>query len=272
MTAEWLAKSVVFRGNGGRLPDREAGARWQDSGRPFLRDCLQRGACPRRTHAEASEQTNDFGDFQTMPIRSPSRLPALLLLGATAAFADPVVPPPAWPALKDSPVTLAADPVRPLLMGTLRISLDGSTLVDTRQAIGAGILQHQGKGTDALDWLCYTLSGAGAAERLWLTSSELSRGRIDAVVAAELPTGTAPAAQCPELPARFKPVRFDDGLWLGTPGTELRKALGIPAKAGAHFSSLFQGQTGNLQLVSSTVIEFRGSRAVSLYVAHSTQN
>jgi len=207
-----------------------------------------------------------------MPIRSPSRLTALLLASATAAFAETVVPPPAWPVAKDSPVTLAADPVRPLLMGVLRVLLDGSTLADTRNAIGAGTAQRQGKGTDALDWLCYTVSDAAPVQRVWLTSSELSRGRIDAVVATELPPGAPPSPQCPDLPARFKPVRFDDGLWLGSPSAELRKSLGIPAKTGPHFSSLFQGQTGNLQMVSSTVIEFKGPRAVSLYVAHSTQN
>ena len=208
-----------------------------------------------------------------MQIRSPSRLYALLLLGATTAFADSaVVPPPAWPALKDSPVTLASDPVRPLMMGALRITLDGSTLVDTRQAIGAGVPQRQGKGTDALDWLCYTVSDAAPMQRIWLTSSELSRGRIDAVVAVDLAEGAAPTAACPDLPARFKPVRFDDGLWLGGMSNELRKVLGIPAKMGPHFSSLFQGQAGNLTMVSSTVIEFRAGRAVSLHVAHSSQN
>ena len=208
-----------------------------------------------------------------MQIRSPSRLYALLLLGATTAFADSaVVPPPAWPALKDSPVALASDPVRPLMMGALRITLDGSTLVDTRQAIGAGVPQRQGKGTDALDWLCYTVSDAAPMQRIWLTSSELSRGRIDAVVAVDLAEGAAPTAACPDLPARFKPVRFDDGLWLGGMSNELRKVLGIPAKMGPHFSSLFQGQAGNLTMVSSTVIEFRAGRAVSLHVAHSSQN
>lgn len=207
-----------------------------------------------------------------MPIRSPFRLSALLLLGATAAYADPVVPPPAWPAVKDSPVTLGADPVRPLMLGALRLPLDSATLADTRRAIGAGVPQRQGKGTDALDWLCYTVSDASPVQRLWLTSSELSRGRIDAVVATELAAGSGASAECPDLPSKFKPVRFDDGLWLGTPSNELRKSLGIPTKTGPHFSSLFQGQTGNLQMVSSTVIEFRGPRAVSLYVAHSTQN
>jgi hypothetical protein len=207
-----------------------------------------------------------------MQIRLPSRLSALLLLGAAAAFAEPVVAPPPWPSIKESPVTLAADPVRPLLLGSLKVTLDGSSLTDIRQAIGAGVSQRQGKGTDSLDWLCYTVADAVPMQRLWLTSSELSRGRIDAVVAADLPAGAAPNAQCPDLPPRFKPVRFDDGLWLGGVSAEARKALGIPAKPGANFSSLFQGQSGSLQMVSSTVIEFRGSRAVSLHVAHSTQN
>jgi hypothetical protein len=207
-----------------------------------------------------------------MQIRLPSRLSALLLLGATTAFAETAVAPPAWPATKDSPVTLGADPVRPLMMGALRITLDGSTLADTRQAIGAGLLQHQGKGTDALDWLCYTVPDTAPKQRLWLTSSELSRGRIDAVVAAQLPEGTAPSPQCPDLPAKFKPVRFDDGLWLGGMNGELRKALGMPAKGGPHFSSLFQGQAGSLSMVSSTVLELRAGRVVSLHVAHSSQN
>jgi hypothetical protein len=207
-----------------------------------------------------------------MPTRSPSRLPALLLVAATAASADTVVPPPTWPAVQDSAVALATDPVRPLMLGALRVTLDGSTLADVRQAIGAGVSQRQGKGTDSLDWLCYTVSDATPMQRLWLTSSELSRGRIDAVVAAELPAGAAATPQCPDLPPRFKPVRFDDGLWLGGMSAELRKALGVPSRPGASFSSLYQNQVGNLQMVSSTVIEFRGTRAVSLHVAHSTQN
>ena len=208
-----------------------------------------------------------------MQIRSPSRLYALLfLLGATTAFAESPAAPPAWPVLKESPVTLAADPVRPLLMGSLRITLDGSILADTRTAIGVGVSQRQGKGTDALDWLCYTLSDSAPMQRVWLTSSELSRGRIDAVAAADLPAGATPLPQCPELPPKFKPVRFDDGLWLGGMSGELRKALGIPARIGPNFSSLFQGQSGNLTMVSSTVIEFRAGRAVTLHVAHSSQN
>jgi len=215
-----------------------------------------------------------------MPIRSNRRFSALALLGAATlawpgasrAAETPLSAPPPWPVAKESPVTLATDPVRPLLMGGLRVTLDGSTLTDIRQQIGTGERQRQGKGTDALDWLCYTVPDATPAQRLWLTSSELARGRIDAVVATDLPPGVVATPQCPDLPARFRPVRFDDGLWLGAMSAELRKALGIPAKPGPTFSALFQGQTGNLQMVSSTVMAFRAGRTVSLHVAHSSQN
>lgn len=214
-----------------------------------------------------------------MQIRSYRPLFALLLASASCATwpgaaraADAPVAPPPWPAAKDPAVTPATDPVRPLLMGTLRVTLDGSPLAATLQAIGMGTIQRQGKGTDALDWLCYTVSDAAPAQRLWLTSSELSRGRIDAVVATDLPAGAAPTAQCPDLPARFKPVRFDDGLWLGAMSAELRKALGVPARSGPVFSSLFQGQAGNLAMVSSTVLGLRAGRVESLHVAHSSQN
>ena len=211
--------------------------------------------------------------------RSTRRPIALLVLGmAFAAWhgspraADAPGGPPPWPVPKDPPVTPAVDPVRPLLMGSLRITLDGATLVATRDAIGVGTPQRQGKGTEALDWLCYTVPDTAPAQRLWLASSELSRGRIDAVVAIDLPSGAAATPQCPELPARFKPVRFDDGLWLGGVSAELRKALGISSKAGPIFSSLFQGQSGNLAMVSSTVLELRGGRVASLHVAHSSAN
>jgi len=207
-----------------------------------------------------------------MPIRAPSWLLALFLAGGPAAFAQAVSPPPPWPAFKEAPVDLAVDPVRPLLMGALRVTLDGTTLANARMAIGAGLSQRQGSGTDALDWLCYTIADGAAPQRLWLTSSELSRGRIDGVIASDLAPGAAASPQCPDLPDKFRPVRFDDGLWLGTPSAELRRAIGIPAKAGAHFSSLFHGESGNLQMVTSTMIEFRGPRAVTLHVAHSSQN
>ena len=208
-----------------------------------------------------------------MQIRLPHWLPAAV---ATLAFAWPAahaqVAPPPWPVTKDSPASAAVDPTRPLMLGALRIGLDSTAIGDARNAIGAGVITHQGNGTDSLDWLCYTLSDAAPAQRVWLASSELARGRIDGVTAVDLAAGTPASVQCPELPAKFRPVRFDDGLWLGALSAELRKALGVPAHAGPTYSTLFHGQSGSLDVVGTIVIEFKGARAVSLHVAHSTQN
>jgi hypothetical protein len=209
-----------------------------------------------------------------MQIRLSSWLPMLvatLVLGSPAARAPPVPPPP-WPVTQESPAPAAVDPTRPLLLGALRVGLDSTAVLGLRNAIGAGVITHQGNGTDSLDWLCYTVSDATPAQRIWLASSELARGRIDGVTAIDLPANTPASDACPELPAKFRPVRFEDGLWLGPLTAELRKSLGVPARAGASYATLFHGQSGNLDVVGSITIEFRGGRAVSLHVAHSSQN
>ncbi len=209
-----------------------------------------------------------------MQIRLSSWLPVLaatLVLASATARAQ-AVPPPPWPVTKDSPAPAVVDPTRPLLLGALRVGLDSTAITSVRNSIGAGVITHQGNGTDSLDWLCYTVSDAAPAQRFWLATSELSRGRVDGVTAVDLAAGTPASDTCPELPAKFKPVRFDDGLWLGGISTELRKSLGVPAKPGASYATLFHGQSGNLDVVGSLTIEFRGGRAVSLHVAHSSQN
>lgn len=206
------------------------------------------------------------------------RLPWLPALLATFAFGAAAAPPPSaapppWPATKESPAAAAVDPTRPLMMGAQRVVLDSTAIVGLRAAIGAGTIVHQGSGTtDALDWLCFTVPDAASPQRVWLASSELARGRIDGVTALELPAGSAATEACPELPAKFRPVRFDDGLWLGALGADVKKGLGIPARGVPLFTTLFHGQNGNLDVVGTIAIEFRNGRAAAIHVAHSSQN
>ncbi len=213
-----------------------------------------------------------------MQIRLSSWRSALLAAFAAAAPAvaaaasAPGTAPPPWPVTQGSPAAAAVDPTRPLLLGGLRVVLDSTAITNLRSSIGAGVITHQGNGTDSLDWLCYTVSDTAPAQRLWLASSELARGRVDGVTAIDLPAGTPATDACPELPAKFKPVRFEDGLWLGGLSTDVRKSLGMPAKVGSSYATLFHGLNGNLDVVGSITLEFRGARTVSLHVAHSTQN
>jgi hypothetical protein len=207
-----------------------------------------------------------------MQFRLPERLAAALALAACAAVPAAraqVVAPPPWPAA-DAPASAAADPTHALLLGGVRLALDTTTIAGLRDALGAGRPVRHGSGTEALDWLCFTLPEAAPPQRLWMTSSELAGGRIDGVTAVELAPGTPAAEACPALPPRLRPVRFEDGLWLGTAAADLRKSLGLPARPGRSFATLYHGQSGDLDVVGSIALELRNGRVSSLHVAHST--
>jgi len=196
------------------------------------------------------------------------RIAALLAVAATAAGAQGPLAPPPWPASHDNPPPLAADPAHPLLLGPVRVLLDTTTLADVQRAIGAGEPVRHGRGAEALDWLCFTLADAEPAQRVWLTSSELvGFSKVDGVTAVELPPGERPVAGCPALPARFRPVRFEGGLWLGPLDGEQRKAMAIPAQGSASWGGLYHGNLAGLDTVGTIAVEVRKARAVAIHLA-----
>jgi len=211
--------------------------------------------------------------------RAPPLLAALCaaaMSGMAMAAPPPAAPfaPPAWPAgTGGGGSTVASDPVRPLHLGKLRVMLESTELATVRNAATAGTIVHQGNGSDALSFLCYTVAEAEPPQRLWFSSSELAgNGRIDGIEAVELPAGTAATTACPALPAALQPLRFDDGLWLGALSAEQKRAYGAAAQRGGPWSATFHGRHGSLDVVGSLVIDLRKGRAVGLYVAHASQN
>ena len=202
-----------------------------------------------------------------MPSRLSCWIAAALGCALAPAFAQTALAPPPWP--RGDPPPLASDPVHPLKLGATRVTLNANTLADVQRAVGVGATTTHGKGTEALDWLCYTIPDGELPQRLWLTSSELAGGggKIDGVTAVELGAGEKAAAGCPELPARFRPVRFEDGLWLGPLSAEQRKAMGVPAHGTAAWSGLYHGTLGGLDVVGTMAVDVRKSRAVAIHVA-----
>ena len=95
---------------------------------------------------------------------------------------------------------------------------------------------------------------------------------MDGVAAVELPAGTAATEACPALPAKLRPVRFEDGLWLGITSAELRKSFGLPVRPHGAFATEYHGQEGSLDVMGSIALELRGARVVALHVAHASQD
>jgi hypothetical protein len=192
---------------------------------------------------------------------------------ATAAPISPFAPPPWPPSVDIGAATATSDPVRPLSLGKLRVLLDSTDLAAVRTAVGGGTIVRQGNGSDALTFLCYTVSDAGPPQRLWLSSSELAGGsRIDGVAAVELPAGSAAAPQCPELPAQFRPLRFEDGLWLGALGPEHKHLYGAAAQNGTPWSASYHERHGSVDVLGSLALDLRRGRIVGLFVAHGSQH
>jgi hypothetical protein len=168
---------------------------------------------------------------------------------------------------------VASDPVRALNLGKQRVLLEVTELSDLRNAIGTGSVVRQGDGTETISFLCYTVADAEQPQRLWFTSTELAGNhRVDGIAATEIAPGSMPAPQCPELPARFLPLRFDDGLWLGALSNENKRVFAAAIQRGEPWSVSFHDRHGSLDVLGSVTIDVRKGRAVGIYVAHASSN
>ena len=156
-------------------------------------------------------------------MRRAARL-ALLMLAALAGGA--AAAPPAFP-FRDglAAATLKARPATLLNLGGYALYFERTSMREVLRTVGVGVIHHQGDAGASLDWICYRLPGA-APQWLWITSGELQGGQIvDGVVAREAEAKDI-AADCAELPERFRPVSLDHGVWLGATRAALQDALG----------------------------------------------
>ena len=122
-------------------------------------------------------------------------------------------------------------------------------------------------------WVCYTLPEA--RQRLWLTSSEIG-GRqyingATAEVVTDLSVRVTP--DCPALPPRYRPVRFDSDLWLGDRSARLAKRLGQPTDIyGPVRLYAYEKPQSRFDVSSILAVRLNGGRIVALYASHLTTN
>ncbi|KXS30638.1 MAG: Uncharacterized protein AWT59_3241, partial [Candidatus Gallionella acididurans] len=108
-----------------------------------------------------------------------------LFIAPAVSAADGGMPPPTW---GDGSVsaTTSHDPVVPLRMGSMEVTLEKTSLKEVQSTIGAGTIYSHGDASEALAWLCYTVSTSNPKQRLWLSSGEMGGLKIIDGVAAEV--------------------------------------------------------------------------------------
>jgi hypothetical protein len=191
---------------------------------------------------------------------------------APVAFGADTIPPPTW--VNDSiSATTAHDPVVPFRMGNLEITLEITSLKEVQSIIRAGKIFNHGDASEAVAWLCYTISTSSPKQRLWLSSGEMGGlTTIDGITALEIPDSVIPSESCPDLPQRFLPLGFNNGLWLGTPEKTFRKDFGEVKKIKGGRSYIYIGKDGEYDVIGSMIVRFKNRASVAIYANHVTSN
>ena len=197
---------------------------------------------------------------------------ALLLLISQVASAGDAVPP---PAMVDNSVsaTIKQDPLTPLKMGSLKITLEKTSLKEIQSAIGKGKINSHGDASEALAWLCYTVSTSNPKQRIWLSSGEMGGlSIIDGITAIKIPSNATPSLECPELSPRFNPIRFTNGIWLGASEKTFLKSYGDVKKTRDTKSYIYIGKLREYDVISSLNVQFKNHESVAIYANHVTSN
>jgi hypothetical protein len=225
-----------------------------------------------RDAAEARRpSTPRWATVKTMSLSQIAFAVALFIAPAVSA-ADGGMPPPTW---GDGSVsaTTSHDPVVPLRMGSMEVTLEKTSLKEVQSTIGAGTIYSHGDASEALAWLCYTVSTSNPKQRLWLSSGEMGGLKIiDGVAAEVIPTNVNPSADCPELPQRYLPLRFANGIWLGAPEERFQKSFGKVKKVKDARAYIYIGKDGEYDVIGSLNIRFKNSASVAIFANHVTSN
>jgi hypothetical protein len=190
----------------------------------------------------------------------------LLAVAMTSAVA--ATPPPHGPVFDAMtwPATLKQASTKGVTLGELRVQFEETTLSQVERAASIGTVAHHGDAAESTYWICYTISGPGEAERIWIISNGEMGGREGGEHAV---TGIAvvrlkhkqPRADCPLLPGNLQPVALDDRIWLGASSAEVKSAFGVPSHvAGAWWEFDYQSKVpgncdGGYDLLNSLTIK-----------------
>ncbi len=139
------------------------------------------------------------------------------------------IPPPRFPLSEVPPATLNSVPASSVALGDLVVVFEKTTLAEAQKQIKLGRIDNRGDASESSFWLCYSISGSGSQEQIWLLSHGGGDDHVIDGVAARISSTSVTANSCPELPAAFQAVRLDNKIWLHSPATEICKQFGKPS-------------------------------------------
>jgi hypothetical protein len=125
---------------------------------------------------------------------------------------------------------MKSTPASSLLLGSVKVVFDKTTLDEARRHIGSGEIQHRGDAGESVYWLCYSNHAPKGWEQVWLLSHGEMGGDervINGVAAIVSPS--RPPDSCTVLPDHLRRVKLNNGIWLGAQTAEIRKKLARPS-------------------------------------------
>lgn len=150
-------------------------------------------------------------------------------------------------------------------LGAFAGRFEETRLGAVRDAVGKGMIQHQGDAGASIYWICYRRP----QHRLWMMSSGEMGGQDHLVteIVEELTAEDAGTpVDCAIIPEKFSPAVFDGKLHLGMSRQEVIRALGRPSKSEAarilysHAGKLANGFDETAWLI----LGFRADKLVSM--------
>jgi hypothetical protein len=146
----------------------------------------------------------------------------------TARSAGGPVAPPVLPQLDKALATLPFPAVDRVVLGTLTIEFERTTLDEILRSAGVGSIMHRGDASDSEYWICFAES---SAVLIWITSSPIAgpRHTVNGFIAEAYGSPKRGSVRCPELPAHLRPASVGNSIWVGSTAKQLRSWLGEPS-------------------------------------------
>lgn len=181
--------------------------------------------------------------------------------------------------------TLPFKPAPGLTVGSLHVVPETTTLrslgLETMNFVVRDF-RRPGAASGNFQWLCFTVTNGPVPQRIWFSSDdEMGAGTVTGILATTLGSSAKATETCPELQKQFRPVKLDNGIWLGSTVDELKHSLGYePRTRDGWFGYLYtarvtlsvRGRKQDFEVGNSLEVDVRRGTITSIRISQITSN